>query len=239
MTAVQPDIRLGTPRRGPSRGDVPAWVGGAGALGFTATVVAQNILRAGGPTNDSSPREVLTYYADHPARPFVLAIGFVLGAIGMAMFLGGATRRLLAGGRLGWTVVGSVGALGIMALFAVMVGADQALSVVATHNTPDLGAVEALWALHNSVFTVLDASIAIALIGLAKAGVAGGTTPQLFERLAPVGAGLLLVACAAGPAIAAGDAMPLFGMAGLGFLVWLGFLATTGVQLLRRERVEA
>jgi hypothetical protein len=126
-----------------------------------------------------------------------------------------------------------------MALFAVVVGADQALSVVATHNTPDLGAVEALWALHNSVFIVLDASIAIALIGLAKAGVAGGITPHLFERLAPVGASLLLVACAAGPAIAAGDALPLFGLAGLGFVVWLGFLATTGLRLVRSERVEA
>ena len=239
MTAVRSDIRLDTPREAPSRGDVPGWIAGAGALVFTATVVAQNILRAGGPTNDASPREVLTYYADHRAITFVLAIGFVLGAIAMAMFLGGAMRRLLAGGRLGWTVVGSVGAVGIMALFAVMVGADQALSVVATHNTPDLGAVEALWALHNSVFTVLDASIAIALIGLAKAGVAGAITPHVFERLAPVGAGLLLVASAAGPAIAAGDALPLFGMGGLGFVVWLGFLAATGLRLVRSERVEA
>jgi hypothetical protein len=239
MTAVRTDIRLDTTAAARSRRDVPGWVGGAGALGFTATVVAQNILRAGGPATDASPRDVLTYYADHRAITFVLATTFAMGAIAMAMFLGGTMRRLLAGGRLGWTVVGSVGALGIMAVFAVVVGADQALSVLATHNTPDLGAVEALWALHNSVFTVLDASIAIALIGLAKAGVAGGTTPHLFERLAPAGAGLLLVACAAGPAIAAGDAMPLFGMGGLGFLVWLGFLVSTGLRLVRSERVEA
>src|SRR3954447_25980353 len=144
MTAVQADVRVEHRQGAPSRADVPAWVGGAGALGFTATVVAQNILRAAGPTNDASPREVLTYYADHRAITFVLAIGFVLGGIGMAMFLGGVRRRLLAGGRLGWPVVGSVGALGIVALFAVVVGAGQALSVVATHNSPDLGAVEAL-----------------------------------------------------------------------------------------------
>ena len=102
-----------------------------------------------------------------------------------------------------------------------------------------LGAVEALWALHHSAFTVLDVWIAIALVGLAKAGVAGGTTPRVFERLAPAGAGLLLVSCVAGPAIAAGDAMALFGIGGLGFLVWLGFLATTGLRLVRNERVEA
>src|SRR5438270_13342034 len=140
MTALRTDIGLHAPRGAAGREDVSGWIGGAGALGFTATVVAQNILRAGGPTNDASPREVLTYYADHRAITFVLAIGFVLGAIAMAMFLGGAMRRLLAGGRLGWTVVGSVGALGIMALFAVMVGADQAPSVLATPIPPDLGA---------------------------------------------------------------------------------------------------
>src|SRR4051794_41512222 len=123
MTAVQADVRVEHRQGAPSRGDVPGWVGGAGALGFTATVVAQNILRAGGPTNDSSPREVLTYYADHRAITFVLAIGFVLGVIGMAMFLGGGARRLLAGGRLGGAVVGGVGAPGVMALFPGVAGA--------------------------------------------------------------------------------------------------------------------
>jgi hypothetical protein len=126
-----------------------------------------------------------------------------------------------------------------MAVFAVVVATDQALSVMATHNSPDVGAVEALWALHHSAFTVLDVWIAIALVGLAKAGVAGRTTPRVFERLAPAGAGLLVVSCVAGPAIAAGDAMALFGIGGLGFLVWLGFLATTGWRLVRDERVQA
>lgn len=239
MTAVRTDIRVDTPPGAPFRGDLPGWIGGAGALGFTATVVAQNILRASAPANGASPHEVVTYYADHRAITFVLAATYVMGAIAMAMFLGGAMRRWLAGSRLGWTVVGSVGAVGILAVFAVVVGTDQALSVVATHNTADVGAVEALWALHHSAFTVLDVWIAIALVGLAKAGVASGITPRVFERLALVGAGLLLVACAAGPAIAAGDAMPLFSMGGLGFIVWLGFLVSTGVRSVRDGRVDA
>ena len=238
MTAVLTDIRPDIPPGAPLPGDVPGWIGGAGALGFTAAVVAQNILRASGPANGASPHEVVTYYADHRAMTFVLAATYVMGAIAMAMFLGGAMRRWLAGGRLGWTVVGSVGALGIMAVFAVVVATDQALSVLATHNNPDAGAVDALWALHHTAFTGLDVWIAIALVGLAKAGAAGGITSRFFERLAPAGAGLLLVSCVAGPAIAAGDAMALFGLGGLGFLVWLGFLATTGLRLVRDERVE-
>jgi hypothetical protein len=142
-------------------------------------------------------------------------------------------RRLLASERRGWALTGYVGGVGIMALFAIVVGAEQALSVVATRGQPSLGAIEALWALHNSVFTVLDVFIAAALIGLSRAGIAAGITPAAFRRLAPVGAAMLLVGALAGPSIAAGDAMPLFGVAGIGFLIWLAFVATTGLRLVR------
>src|SRR5712691_1360316 len=47
--------------------------------------------------------------------------------------------------------------------------------------------------LHNSVFSVLDLFIAIALFGLARAGVAAGVTPRAFAWLAPIGTALLLV----------------------------------------------
>ena len=163
----------------------------------------------------------------------MLVASYVLSGIGLIAFLGGAMRRLLASERRGWAFAGLVGATGIMALFTIVVAAEQALSVVATRGQPNLGAIEALWALHNSVFTVLDLSIAAALLGLSRAGIAAGITPRAFGRLAPIGAALLVVGALAGPAIAAGDAMPLFGLAGLGFLVWLAFVITTGMRLVR------
>jgi hypothetical protein len=83
------------------------------------------------------------------------------------------------------------------------------------------------------VFSVLYVLLATALFGLGRAGVAAGITPRIFDRLAPVGAGLLVVAAAAGPAIAAGEAMPVFALGGIGFLTWLGFLVTTGRRLVR------
>jgi hypothetical protein len=157
----------------------------------------------------------------------------VLSGLGMAVFLGGALRQLLAGGRRGWAITGVVGAVSIMALFAVVVGAEQALGAVAHQDRPDVGAIQAVWAIHNSVFTVLDFSIAVALFGLARAGVAAGITPHAYRRLAPVGAGLLLIGTLAGPSIAEGNAMPLFGLTGVGFLIWLSFLVATGVRLVR------
>ena len=220
-------------RRRPS-GDISARVAGVGAITFAAAVILQNLIRgASAPGNGATGTEVLTHYADHRAIPFVLASTYVLSGVGLAVFLGGAMRRLLAGSSRGWALTGLVGATCVMALFALVVGAEQALTLVAQQNRPDIGAIEALWALHNSVFTVLDFSIAVALLGLSRAGVADGMTPRVFARLAPVGAGLLLVGTLAGPALVVGDAMVLFGVTVLGFLVWLSFVISTGIRLVR------
>jgi hypothetical protein len=117
----------------------------------------------------------------------------------------------------------------------VVVAAEQAVSVIAHSDSPDLGAVQALWALHNSAFTVLHIALAVALVGLAKAGVAAGVTPAVFDRLAPVGGALLAAGSIAGPFIAAGEAMPVMGVALLGFVTWLAFLVTTGQRMVRSD----
>jgi hypothetical protein len=219
--------------RPPGRGDLTARLAGAGAIAFSAVVVLQNVIRGGAaPTNDASAADVLRYYADHRAVTFVLVGLFVLSGAALAAFLGGAMRRLVTGGRPAWAIAGAVGATGIMALFAVVVAAEQALSVAATRARPDLGAIDALWAFHNSAFSVLSLSLAIALVGLARAGVSAGITPRIFDRLAPPAAGLLALGAVAGPAIAAGDAMPIFALSTLGFVTWLAFLVTTGIRLL-------
>ena len=217
--------------------DIRARLAGLGAIAFAAVVVIQNLVRgSSAPANDASASEVLAHYADHRATTYVLIATFVLSGLGLAVFVGGAMRRLLQSSRPGWAITGAVGAVGIMTMFAVVVAGEQALSVVATGDHPDVGAIEALWAFHNSAFTVLDLSIAIALVGLSRAGVAAGLTPRAFETLAPIGAGLLILAAAFGPAIAAGEAMPVFGLALAGFVTWLAFLVSTGLRLIASDR---
>ena len=220
------------PRR--SLGDISPRVAGLGAIGFATTVIAQNLLRgAGAPANDASSADVLTHYADHRTMTAVLVASYTLGIVSILVFLGGSAKRLVRSDRPGWAVTGLLAAVGVTALFAIVVGSEQALSVAATRDLTGLGAIDALWSLHNSVFTVLDVSIALALVGLSRAGISAGITPRIYRWLAPVGAGMLVVGTLAGPAIAAGDAMPLFGVAGLGFVVWLSFLISTGVRLVR------
>jgi hypothetical protein len=232
--ATRPADRTAADSRRHITGDISARATGWGALTFAVTVIAQNLIRgASAPGNGATSTEVLSHYADHGAIMFVLVGTYVVSGIGLAVFLGGSMRRLLATSRRGWAMTGLVGATCVMSLFAVMVAAEQALTIAAHRAHPDTGAVEAIWVLHNSVFSVLDFSIAAALLGLSRAGIADGMTPRVFTRLAPIGAAMLLVGTLAGPAIAAGHAIVLFAVTGLGFLVWLAFLLATGVRLVR------
>ncbi len=215
-------------------GDLSTRAAGWGALTFAIVVIVQNVIRgASAPGNGATAAQVLSHYSSDGAIPFVLAATYVVSGIGMAVFLGGVTRHLLATSRPGWAITGLVGALGIVTVFTLVVAAEQALSVAAHMDRPQLGAIQALWALHNSIFSVLDLFIALALVGLSRAAVAAAMTPKAFTWAAPVGAVLLVIGVVAGPAVAGGDALAFFAIAGLGFLVWLAFLIATGVRLIR------
>jgi hypothetical protein len=207
---------------------------GVGALAFVAVVVLQNVIRgASAPSNGASASEVLAHASEHRGLTFVLVTTFVIGGISLATFLGGAMRCLTASSRRAAAYTGYVGAAGVLTLFATLLASEQALSVIAAGDDPDLGAVSALWAFHNSVFTVLLLFIGIALVGLARAGVAAGITPRAFDWLAPIGTGLLAIGCAGGPGIAAGELNGLFAVGVGGFAIWLAFLVTTGLRLVR------
>lgn len=218
------------------RGDISARLAGFGAFTFVGIVILQNVLRgSSAPANGASAQTVATHYADHRSVMFVLAGTFVVSGIALATFLGGTVRRLLAGPRPGWAITGLVGGVGILSTFTVLLACEQALSVLSVSDTPDLSAIDAVWTLHNCVFTLLWLAIAVGLLGLSRAGVAAGVTPRAFARLGPIGAVLLGTAAAAGPAIANGDAQPLFGLALVGFVLWLAFLVATGLRLIRTQ----
>jgi hypothetical protein len=224
-------------RSGPAYTDIGARLAGYGALFFVVMVVLQNLVRGtAAPAVGASSQEALAYYADHRAITAVLIAGFVLNAAAFAIFVGGSMRRMIAGSRPAWAITGAIGAAGVVALFGVMVATEQAMSVVAAGDRPDASAIAALLPLHDSAFTVLHVSLGIALLGLSRAGVAVDMTPRVFRILAPVGAGLLALSAMSGPFTAAGDAQPFLGLGLLGFVVWLAFLATTGLRLVRSDR---
>jgi hypothetical protein len=235
-TQLDANVESPTPSTTPrsSTGDLSTRAAGWGALTFAIVVIIQNLIRgASAPGNGASSAQLLSHYSGESAITFVLVATYVVSGIGLVVFLGGITRHLLATRRPGWALTGVLGAIGIMIIFSLVVAAEQSLTVAAHMHHPDLGAIQAIWALHNSIFSILDFSIAVALLGLSKATIAAGMTPKVFTKLAPAGAAMLVVSTVAGPAIAGGHAMALFGVGGLGFLIWLAFMITTGVRLVR------
>src|SRR4051794_38668057 len=90
--------------------DISARAAGIGALGFAASVIVQNILRAGAPQPGADLGEVVTHFAEHRGLTVTLTATFILGLCGLAVFLGGTVRRLAASDRRGWAILGSVGA---------------------------------------------------------------------------------------------------------------------------------
>jgi len=212
--------------------DLGERVAGVGAVGFAALVVVQNVVRGSAPLPGDEMSEVVSYFGDHRATMVALLLTFVASLCCLVSFLGGVARRLLHSQRRGFATLGLVGAATVIAMFSGVVASEQALSVVARTSDPDRGAASALWALHNSIFTVNLLFIGLALVGLSRAGIAAGVTPRWFGPLAPIGAALLAGGTVAGPFIAAGDAPGVFAVSVIGFMTWLLFLVSTGVRLI-------
>ena len=223
-------------------GDLTSRTAGFGALAFVGVVVLQNVLRgSSAPANGATSDEVLSYYADHRALTFVLVATFVLSGTALAVFLGGALRRLLASTRPGWAYTGPhVGALGVMTLFAVMLGCEQALSVVAdgdgTRRRRRRGPVgPPQQRLHRAVAVDRRGPPRPRPRRRRRRHHPGGLRPARSDRLR-----------AARPRHRSRTGHrrrrrhALRSALGLvGFLIWLAFLATTGLRLVRAEGVTA
>ena len=197
---------------------------------FVATLVAQNVTRGiSNLSNRASGAAVIRDYAQHRSAHWVLAVMFVVGAFGLVTFVATLWNRLRDGQSALPIRVGVLGVVGIIALFATTVGIDVALTsyVHLGHATPDVA--RGLWMLHNGVFSILELMIAIALIGLTFASVAGRMIGTPWRTVGAVGAALLLLSPLAAPAVTEGS--PLFAVSAIGFVLWLAALTRISVAL--------
>jgi hypothetical protein len=216
----------------PDRNFAPSGlIAGIGGLVFVGTVLVQNALRAQFPANDAPAEEVVRYYADHRGVTVILAALFAVGAVGIATFLGGAVARAVRGSSRGLAIAGAVGGAAILGTFSVMVALDIAIAGYVHRGVPDSSVVEGLWVLHNSVFGVLQAALGVTLASLTSACAASGLLSPKWKTVGIVGGALLLVSAATTPAIVDGSPTMFIGV--LGFIVWLAFVATTSVKMLR------
>lgn len=207
-------------------------VGGIGGLAFVATVIAQNVIRgASAPAFNADAPTVTQFYATHGTSTAVLSALFPLGAVGLALFIGALGSRLAATPFRAPALAGFLGVAGIVATYAMTVATDVALGGYVGRGAADPGVVGALWVTHNAVFGVLLVSIAVALAGLSVAASAAGLVAGAWKAAGTLGAVALLVVGAATPALLDGSGILALGLAG--FLVWVVFVVTAAVALLR------
>src|SRR5947209_2444936 len=91
--AARPDSRP-APR---TRGWSPDQAAAAGGLLFAVVAAAQNVIRSGSlPDTTDKPAAIARAYSGTGTTQAVLAVLFVAGAAGLAVFVGGLVRRTVA-----------------------------------------------------------------------------------------------------------------------------------------------
>lgn len=211
---------------------------GIGGVLFVGVVIAANLAQGaagrpfGDPHDPSYLVDYLAYYTD--AGWVVTFLGFALPVVwgGLAVFAVGLTARLLRreweGAREAWSLVGLVGVIMQNSIFPVVVAMDVGqYRFVTDEGALDLGLHHA----HEVLFGLNSLSLAIALTGFSAAMLRTAATGRWLPRVGFVAAALLTISTMN---LGLEPAEALFAAAGLlGFVLWLAFIASTSVWLLR------
>jgi hypothetical protein len=204
---------------------------GIGGLVFAATLLAQNIIRAGSPGFGAAPAQVTAYFLHHRAAALVPLGLFPVEMIALFAFVAAVWTKADREESRWWASVGTLGAATVAALFAVVNITEIVLTAKAGPLAASLPVVQAVWAVHAAAFGLDLAAIAVALIGLSYAAASMPLIPAWLTVAAWPGAACLLTAAVFTVALANGGPWVAVGLAG--FVVWLVFVATASVSLLR------
>lgn len=204
---------------------------GAGGLVFAATLVADNLIRASAPGFDAAPAQVSAYFLDHRAAALVPLGLLPAGLLAFFPFAAGVWARARQEESRWWASVGIMGVATIVALFAIVNITEIVLTAKAAQLASSPAVVQALWTLRAAAFGLDLAAIAVALIGLSRAAAAMRLIPSWLAVTAWPGAVCLLTAATFTVALADGGPWLAVGLAG--FIVWIVFVITASVSLVR------
>lgn len=208
---------------------------GAGGLAFAAILVVQNVIRAGAPGFDAAPAQVSAYFLDHRAAALIPLALFPAGMLALFPFAAGVWARAGQENSRWWASVGVLGTATIAALFAIVNITEIVLTAKAARLASSPAVMQALWTLHAAAFGLDLAAIAVALIGLSRAAASVPLIPAWIAVAALPGAACLLVAATFTVALANGG--PWLAPALAGFIVWVVFVITASVSLLRGRQI--
>ncbi|HEX2134253.1 MAG TPA: hypothetical protein VHH15_22135 [Actinophytocola sp.] len=208
-----------------------AQTGGLAAIGFAVVIVLANLILVpvGLPLTGAETDDVVAFFTAHAGvagvgaalTPLAWVLATVFGAAAVAVLWPSERERGDA-----WSLVGFAGLLLQNGTFAAVIAIRLALG-------REPGAP--LWPLHDALFTLNGAFLALALTGLSVAGGRTGLLRPWHRRLGLVAAALLFASATLAPLVIEAEG-PL-GLLGLvGWLLWVGWLVGYGVTLLRLSR---
>lgn len=201
---------------------------GLAGIGFAALIVLANVilLSAGMPTPGSDDPGFLVFLDDHRTT-----VGIVTALMpltwGLATLFGAGAVRATPDGERAWALAGFGGIILQNSAFTVIVALRAALASAGD------GTVEnALLAVHDALFGLNGAFLALAMVGLSVAGVRGGLIPRWHAAVGFTGAALQFASgTLAFWTIDTPGALSLLGFAG--WLLWVVWIAAYGLTLAR------
>lgn len=208
-------------------------IAGLAAIVFAVAILGANLIAvpAGLPRTGAEIGSVASFFASEGSS---IGLSVALGPtawVAAVLFGAGvvsAARRSAQDDAFVWALAGFAGILLQNATFTVVTSLRLALA-----STAGAGA-ESLWPLHDALFTLNGAFLALALLGLTVAGRRIGLTPRWHGALGLLAAALLFASATLAPLVVAHEG-PL-GLLGLvGWLLWVVWLVGFGLALLRAD----
>ena len=216
-------------------------IAGIAGLTFALLVGAVNVVvgALSPPAPDAGASEIVSFFAENGTVLKAVMSVVPFAVIALYLFLAGSFPRLSAPSREAafWARVGAVG----LVLVEVMFLARTTFELVLISKAEDLAGepalVETLWQLQSAAMIFTGLAIALALLGLSRAGRLSGLLPGWQEAMGLLAAlGFFIVAMAAATSL---EGSPI-GILGLpAFLTWLVWLALTSIRLLRQSDATA
>ena len=206
--------------------------GGLAGVGFGAVVITVNILlgSAGQPFAGAERAEVLDFFATSEATVRLGSALAPLAWLCLLVFAAGvaaATRGRGAARADGWALIGVGGAAMQNSLFAGVVACQLVLANASLSDDVAWG----IWELHNALFALNAMSLAVIMFSLSVAGLRTALIRRWHATVGLVGAVAMTIAAVMSPWAADGGPLAMIGFAG--FIMWLVWIITYGVRLVR------
>ena len=208
-------------------------LGGLAGLSFIALVGSVNIIlgAAGMPRAGATRAEVETFFADHGDVVALVCSMATLVWLCLGVFGAGLVARLRQEDpeRVeSWPLLGLGGVIMQNTLFAGVVGTQVVLGAAELSDDSRW----LVWQLHNALFTLNGTSLAIILLAFSVAGLRAGLIRRWHAGVGLTAAAVLQLSSLTTPFHEDSELLASFGV--LGFVLWLVWVTTYSLVLLRR-----